>query len=183
MCPSVPLLTRRSLSLLAPGHVQGCTLLRGALRHAVRPHACSSRTTSLIDPKCRHVGWQPQYSSRPYFRSVSTQAGKSDILKGINPQHRDDVARVVEQAERAGSMWTTLFTGERKRGACASYYVHSLINRTCFTRWSFHCGRHADEMTGVLRRFLHTTSGGRRDGRGATAGGSLCISLWGLCAG
>ncbi|EIE22759.1 photosystem II S4 domain protein [Coccomyxa subellipsoidea C-169] len=43
-------------------------------------------------------------------RSFRTQAGKDDLLKGVNPQHRDDVARVVEQAQRAASMWTTICT-------------------------------------------------------------------------
>lgn len=44
-------------------------------------------------------------------RTIRTQAGKDDFLKGINPQHRDDVARVVEQAQRAANQWTTICTG------------------------------------------------------------------------
>lgn len=51
------------------------------------------------------------FSDQKRFR---THASKDDLLKGVDPQHRDDVARVVEQAQRAASMWTTICTGAHK---------------------------------------------------------------------
>ena len=54
---------------------------------------------------------RPSRSGCSDQKRFRTHAGKDDLLKGVDPQHRDDVARVLEQAQRAASMWTTICTG------------------------------------------------------------------------
>lgn len=65
----------------------------------------------------QHCSWR---RDRPLRSGLSDQkrfrahASKGDLLKGVDPQHKDDVTRVVEQAQRAASMWTTICTGTHK---------------------------------------------------------------------
>lgn len=44
---------------------------------------------------------------------LKAQAGRDTLLRGVPKEYTDDVARVVEIAERAaGTTWTTIHTGE-----------------------------------------------------------------------
>ena len=45
------------------------------------------------------------------YRTVSTAAsGREDLLRGVATEHRDEVARILELAERAEASWTVLHT-------------------------------------------------------------------------
>ena len=74
-------------------------------------------------PACREVGRrQLAYGSRPLHSGhVRTAASRDDLLKGVSPEHRDDVARAVELAQRAANQWTTLVTGH----GLLSHSVHA----------------------------------------------------------
>jgi len=52
------------------------------------------------------------YASRALGRPrcVSALAGRDDLLRGVSPENRDDVARVLEQAERALASWEAQHT-------------------------------------------------------------------------
>ncbi len=42
---------------------------------------------------------------------VAASRGKDDLLKGIDPEHREDIARILDLADQAETTWTTVFTG------------------------------------------------------------------------
>ena len=41
---------------------------------------------------------------------ATTAVSKKDFLKGVDPDNRDLIARIVEQAQRAADTWTTFHT-------------------------------------------------------------------------
>lgn len=54
----------------------------------------------------------PAGSARTRFHSIVTAArAKDDLLKGIDPEHREDVARILDLADQAQATWTTVYTG------------------------------------------------------------------------
>ena len=52
----------------------------------------------------------PIIPSRPELRSLIVSAGRDDLLRGVSQDHRDDVARILEQAERARDSWEVAHT-------------------------------------------------------------------------
>ena len=53
-------------------------------------------------------------TGKPSIRSgVQGYAGRDTVLNGVPSEYKEDVARVIEQAERAAeTSWTTIHTGE-----------------------------------------------------------------------
>ena len=53
-------------------------------------------------------------TGKPSIRSgVQGYAGRDTLLNGVPSEYKEDVARVIEQAERAAeTSWTTIHTGE-----------------------------------------------------------------------
>ena len=63
-------------------------------------HHCPGHTGQLFISSRRGLQTRPQ-------------AGRDTLLRGVPGEYIDDVARVVEQAERAAdTTWTTIHTGE-----------------------------------------------------------------------
>lgn len=71
----------------------------------------------------RHVHMQPAAPPPRGWRRASGAArrlasstaaarggGRDDLLRHVDAEHRDDVARVLEQAERAAESWATVYT-------------------------------------------------------------------------
>ena len=64
--------------------------------------ACRANPRAQLAPGHRKLGLR---------HARTAAASRDDLLKGVSPEHRDDVARAVELAQRAASQWTTLVTG------------------------------------------------------------------------
>ena len=62
------------------------------------------------------VSWAPKVAQRPSpfrLRSIATAArAKDDLLKGVDPEYREDIARILDLADQAQATWTTVFTGK-----------------------------------------------------------------------
>lgn len=48
--------------------------------------------------------------ARPRTSTATAASVRDDLLRGVDADNRDAVARVVEQAQRAADSWTTLHT-------------------------------------------------------------------------
>ena len=58
-----------------------------------------------------HIG--KLFTSRLCGIKAQARAGRDTLLNGVPVEYKDDVARIVEQAERAAeTSWTTIHTGE-----------------------------------------------------------------------
>ena len=64
-------------------------------------------------------------TGKPFVRTgVQGNAGRDTLLNGVPIEYKEDVARVIEQAERAAEKsWTTIHTGE-------SLYMVSAMQNT-----------------------------------------------------
>ena len=62
--------------------------------------------SSSLHPVWQQAAWR----LRRYAHVTNAEKSRSDLLKGVAPAHRQDVARILEQAEANIDSWTTIFT-------------------------------------------------------------------------
>ena len=107
---------------------------RSAVAAAAPPPAAAA---TARQPFIGHCSVNSSGSSRQPQRLLSTSAGRHDeLLRGIDSEDRETVARIVEQAERAVDNWTVLFSDfVRPPVAAATLSVLSRMADTAAVAW------------------------------------------------
>ena len=88
---------RPSLSLSTPAYsVFSSSRSQGCLTgQVVRP------------PGLANAGGQSRFGTL-----VTAARAKDDLLKGVDPEYREDIARILDLADQAQATWTTVSTGD-----------------------------------------------------------------------
>ena len=73
---------------------------------------CLWQTFSNHSLRRRGLRLRPLPSSRTRFSATKAYSGKEKdrLLKGVTVENREDVARILEQGQRAESTWTAILT-------------------------------------------------------------------------
>lgn len=74
--------------------------------------SCSRSQGCLISQVPSPVGLAQRGSHSRFGSFVTAARAKDDLLKGVDPEYREDIARILDLADQAQATWTTVFTGD-----------------------------------------------------------------------
>lgn len=133
---------RPSLSLSTPASVLSFYRSQGCLNsHTFRP-------PGLVNG-----------ASHSRFGALVTAArAKDDLLRGVDPEYREDIARILDLADQAQATWTTVFTGvfvsrvpRHQANGCLG--LCSAFASLCRSSLKFHQQRGTDQIILTLKDY------------------------------